>query len=381
VNSAIETAVVNGSRSIGTLPRRRVVSRRRLMMVSVATVGVTGVLVFDLVTGLLITGAACLLAAVVLAGRRPLGRSVAIVGSGEFSAWAVRVAQARGRRVVAVIHPDDQVETAIPVVDELLVDCSLYGVIDDVVPDSRARCRLLFATCNGAAISDAAPSTTTRSSRQTNPFDPVLSAGARAFKRALDLLVLLVVSPFVLVAAPFIAIAVKMTSRGPVLFTQQRVGADGKLFRLYKFRTMFVNNDDSAHREYVAALMRDEAPQHDGMFKMTHDPRVTRVGRFLRRYSLDELPQLWNVLRGDMSIVGPRPPLLTESQDYDLTAWDRLRVPPGLTGLWQVSGRCALSFTQMVELDVEYWRTWSPMLEIRILARTPLALASTRGAA
>ena len=82
-----------------------------------------------------------------------------------------------------------------------------------------------------------------------------------------------------------------------------------------------------------------------------------------------------------MSIVGPRPPLLTESQDYDLTAWDRLRVPPGLTGLWQVSGRCALSFTQMVELDVEYWRTWSPMLEIRILARTPLALASTRGAA
>jgi lipopolysaccharide/colanic/teichoic acid biosynthesis glycosyltransferase len=185
----------------------------------------------------------------------------------------------------------------------------------------------------------------------------------------------------VLVTVPFIALAVKLSSRGPVFFSQDRVGADGRLFRLYKFRTMYVNNDDSVHRHYVEALMRGEAAQHDGMYKLAHDPRVTRVGRVLRRYSLDEIPQLWNVLLGDMSIVGPRPPLLTESQKYDAFAWNRLRVPPGLTGLWQVSGRCALSFKEMVELDVEYWRKWSPLLDVRILARTPVALASTRGAA
>jgi lipopolysaccharide/colanic/teichoic acid biosynthesis glycosyltransferase len=127
--------------------------------------------------------------------------------------------------------------------------------------------------------------------------------------------------------------------------------------------------------------MREEAPQHKGIYKLANDPRVTPVGRFLRRYSLDEIPQLWNVLIGDMCIVGPRPPLLSEALDYNAHAWNRLRVPPGMTGLWQVSGRCALSFKEMVELDIDYWRKWSPSLELSILARTPVALVSTKGAA
>jgi lipopolysaccharide/colanic/teichoic acid biosynthesis glycosyltransferase len=195
------------------------------------------------------------------------------------------------------------------------------------------------------------------------------------------LFLLLLLLPVVVLTVPFVAIAVKLSSRGPVFFKQQRVGADGQLFSLFKFRTMYVNNDDSIHREYVAALMRGEASQHNGIYKLVNDPRVTPVGRLLRRYSLDEIPQLWNVLRGDMSIIGPRPPLLTESQGYDATAWNRLRVTPGLTGLWQVSGRCSLSFKEMVDLDIAYWRDWSPMLDVRILARTPVALATTKGAA
>ena len=218
--------------------------------------------------------------------------------------------------------------------------------------------------------------------RQREPIRSRRSRAQRAFfKRTLDLLLLLLLLPFVACTVPFVAIAVKLSSRGPVFFRQQRVGADGRLFRLYKFRTMHVDNDDSIHRAYVAALMRDEAPQHNGIYKLANDPRVTPIGRFLRRYSLDEIPQLWNVFRGDMSIIGPRPPLLTEAQGYDAAAWDRLRVTPGLTGLWQVSGRCELSFREMVDLDIAYWQDWSPMLDVRILARTPVALATTRGAA
>ena len=276
-----------------------------------------------------------------------------------------------GRDVHAVVRADLDETQALPPVDEVIVERGLYRELEDIAPGSREQGRLLFADRAATARDGCRP----------NPFDPVLPRRARIFKRSIDLALLFLALPVLVLIVPLIAIVVKLSSRGPVFFKQQRVGVDGRLFNLYKFRTMFVDNDDTIHRNYVAALMRDEAPSHGGIYKLVDDPRVTKVGRFLRRYSLDEIPQVWNVVRGDMSLVGPRPPLPAESKRYDLDAWNRLRVAPGLTGLWQVSGRCELTFRQMVDLDVRYWREWSPLLDARIIARTPAALVSTRGAA
>jgi lipopolysaccharide/colanic/teichoic acid biosynthesis glycosyltransferase len=149
---------------------------------------------------------------------------------------------------------------------------------------------------------------------------------------------------------------------------------------MLKLRTMTVGNDDREHREYVAALIKGEGSTHGGSFKLMGDRRITRVGRFLRRYSLDELPQLLNVVRGDMSLVGPRPPVTAEVDHYDVTHWMRLRVKPGMTGAWQVAGRCELTYDEMVRLDVDYWRSWSVRTELRILVRTLPAVLSGRGA-
>ena len=208
-----------------------------------------------------------------------------------------------------------------------------------------------------------------------------LSAPERLAKRLLDVLgaafLLLLLMPVLLIAA----VAVKLDSRGPVLFVQERIGQAGRPFRILKFRSMSTGADDSAHRTYVEQLMRGEAAAEGGVFKLVSDPRVTRVGRFIRRFSVDELPQLWNVLRGDMSLVGPRPALPNEVALYDEQAQQRLVVKPGVTGLWQVSGRCELSFAEMVELDVAYWREWSLARDLTILARTPVAALSGRGAA
>src|SRR5438270_3961305 len=154
--------------------------------------------------------------------------------------------------------------------------------------------------------------------------DAVLPVAGRAVKRAIDIIVAvigLVLTLPVLVAA---MVAVRLDSAGPALFRQTRVGAGGGRFRLYRLRTMVVDNDDSAHQAYVAAMIRGEAKPNGGVYKLTDDPRVTRVGRTLRRYSVDELPQLWNVLRGDMSLIGPRPPLPSEVDLYDEWALQRL---------------------------------------------------------
>ena len=210
---------------------------------------------------------------------------------------------------------------------------------------------------------------------------PVLPRWGRALKRSVDIVA---AGAAVLVMLPMlaaIAIAVRLGTPGPAIFVQTRVGLDGRKFRLFKFRTMHINNDDAAHREYVASLIRGEANVEGGIYKLSYDPRVTRLGRFLRRYSLDELPQLINVLLGHMTLVGPRPALPCETDLYDDVAWQRLRVKPGLTGLWQVSGRSELDFWQMVDLDVTYWKQWNPWLDVRILARTPKAVLSARGAA
>jgi lipopolysaccharide/colanic/teichoic acid biosynthesis glycosyltransferase len=179
------------------------------------------------------------------------------------------------------------------------------------------------------------------------------------------------------------AVAVRLSSRGPVLFRQERVGVDGRAFEVLKFRTMRVGASEDPHREQTLRELLEpeaEAGTSDGAFKPEHDPRITAVGHVLRRYSLDELPQLINVLRGDMAVVGPRPLLPWEVELHSAEHRRRALVPPGLTGLWQVSGRNLLSARQMLDLDVWYvdHRSWA--LDLRILGRTPATLLRGDGA-
>jgi exopolysaccharide biosynthesis polyprenyl glycosylphosphotransferase len=180
-----------------------------------------------------------------------------------------------------------------------------------------------------------------------------------------------------LVLAPVfvgVALAVKLDSRGPVFFRQTRVGRDGRRFNMVKFRTMVVD----AERLQADLEGRNEA---DGvLFKLRTDPRVTQTGRLLRRYSIDELPQLWNVLRGQMSLVGPRPPLPAEVELYERHVNRRLLVKPGLTGLWQVSGRSDLPWDEAVRLDLYYVDHWSPTMDLAIIAKTFSAVLKGSGA-
>lgn len=205
-------------------------------------------------------------------------------------------------------------------------------------------------------------------------------------KRSIDIVGSLVL---LLLSAPLwlaIAVAIKATSRGPVFFKQQRVGQYGRSFTFLKFRSMYVNNDSNIHRNYVTQLISSEDKTRQkngnaGIYKIVNDSRVTPLGRFLRRSSLDELPQFINVLKGDMSLVGPRPPIPYELAAYQ--TWHRrrlLEVKPGLTGLWQVTGRSTVNFDEMVRLDLRYATSWTPMLDLKILLRTPLAVIKGSGA-
>jgi lipopolysaccharide/colanic/teichoic acid biosynthesis glycosyltransferase len=209
----------------------------------------------------------------------------------------------------------------------------------------------------------------------------------RATKRMIDvlgsLMLLAILSPVFLI----IAAAVRLTSRGPVLFQQKRIGEHGTPFIFLKFRSMYMNNDSSKHEEYVRKLIAGQADKKsaDGngksVFKLINDPRITPVGKFLRRSSLDELPQLLNVLRGEMSLVGPRPPVPYEVDAY--ATWHRRRLleaKPGITGLWQVYGRSRVEFDDMVRLDLRYARDCSPLLDLKILLQTPRAVMSGDGA-
>jgi len=171
-----------------------------------------------------------------------------------------------------------------------------------------------------------------------------------------------------------IAIAIKCTSPGPVLFRQTRVARDGRQFPMFKYRSMV---DGAEHLVHELVDQND----HDGvLFKIKDDPRVTRIGGFLRKYSLDELPQLWNVVRGEMAMIGPRPPLPSEVEQYGDTTRRRLMVKPGITGLWQVSGRSDLSWEESVRLDLYYVENWSPLLDAFILAKTLKAVLAGKGA-
>jgi lipopolysaccharide/colanic/teichoic acid biosynthesis glycosyltransferase len=172
-----------------------------------------------------------------------------------------------------------------------------------------------------------------------------------------------------------IALVIMVESPGPALFRQTRVGKDGKLFTIFKFRTMC----DGADLEHER-LNAEVGDPSSVLFKLRSDPRVTRVGQFLRRYSLDELPQLLNVVRGDMSLVGPRPALPTEVERYEPDTRRRLAVRPGITGLWQVSGRSDLTWNESVRLDLRYVDNWSLAGDLRLVGRTFGAVVSHRGA-
>ncbi|WP_455388439.1 sugar transferase [Petrachloros mirabilis] len=202
-------------------------------------------------------------------------------------------------------------------------------------------------------------------------------------KRGMDivgsLLLLIIFSPVLLAIAGL----VKLSSRGPVVFRQVRIGQMMKPFMICKFRTMYANADHGIHHDYVSWFIRSSAKEKEkhSFFKLTDDPRITPIGHILRKTSLDELPQLWNVLRGDMSLVGPRPPLWYELQQYK--PWHRHRVleaKPGITGLWQVTGRSRTTFDEMVRLDLRYARGRSLWADIKILLATPAAVIKGKGA-
>lgn len=205
--------------------------------------------------------------------------------------------------------------------------------------------------------------------------EPVLPYGWRPIaKRCFD--VTAAAGALVLLAVPMavVALAIKVTSPGPVLFRQRRLGRNGEFFEVLKFRSMVPEAE---------ALLIDlrEANEADGpLFKMEHDPRVTRVGRFIRRTSIDELPQLWNVLRGEMSLVGPRPALPEEAQEWSPVLFNRLRVRPGITGMWQVSGRSDTNFDEYTRLDLYYVDNWSLLVDIGIVVRTIPSVLAARGA-
>lgn len=240
---------------------------------------------------------------------------------------------------------------------------------------------------------------------QYQQYDPLIQrapsrtrSGYFICKRGLDVIVaaaaLIFLFPFMLL----IAIMIKIDSKGPAIFVQERVGSrrprkshfsnwNTVLFDCYKFRTMVCNADPTLHKAYVHALisndcqgMADIQGQETKVRKLVADPRVTQVGSFLRKYSLDELPQFWNILVGDMTLVGPRPPIPYEVEMYEPWHHLRLQAKPGLTGLWQVTGRSCADFDVMVKQDIEYIQNQNFWLDLEILLRTPLAVLSARGA-
>jgi len=220
---------------------------------------------------------------------------------------------------------------------------------------------------SGSAVTDLAERKRTRSP------GPVYEAAKRTTDVVLALVLIVVVAPLLLL----LCLLVRSTSAGPAIFRQQRLGRDKQPFTLLKLRTMYIDNDDRIHRDYVANLLSasDPAPAaNNGLFKLGADPRKTRLGNWLRRTSLDELPQLFNVLHGEMSLVGPRPVLAWEAELFDEVFQPRFAVKPGITGLWQVNGRSRLPMRRALEFDVEYVSLRSFPLDLAILLRTVPAL-------
>jgi lipopolysaccharide/colanic/teichoic acid biosynthesis glycosyltransferase len=211
---------------------------------------------------------------------------------------------------------------------------------------------------------------------RTTPASPAWERAKRTFDVAVSATALVVLSPLLLLSA----LAIRLDTPGPVLFRQERYGRNRKPFTVLKFRSMHDGVSPEAHRRYIEQLATNEAEVGPGLKKLTGDPRVTRVGAFLRRWSIDELPQLINVVRGEMSIIGPRSALAYELKHYDAEHFERFDVRPGLTGLWQVSGRNQIGFRGMLDLDAEYARTNTLRVDAKILLRTPRALLRSNAA-
>ncbi len=202
-------------------------------------------------------------------------------------------------------------------------------------------------------------------------------------KRVLDIAFsLLILIPLSMVIAVF-AILIRIDSKGPIFFRQKRVGKNGVQFDMFKLRSMYVDSDDSFHRESIKQYMNGAALNDkvnaDNLYKLVDDPRVTRIGRFIRKFSIDELPQFINVFRGEMTLVGPRPPLPYEVEEYDSHHWIRLSGKPGLTGTWQVYGRSRVPFQKMVEMDIEYLGEQSLLLDLKLIALTLPVMLKGRG--
>ena len=206
----------------------------------------------------------------------------------------------------------------------------------------------------------------------------LLDPWSQRLKRALDLAATVVGGIFVLPLIAALALLVRLESRGPIFYSDKRMGRDGELFSCVKFRTMVPDAESLLHG--LLAENEEAREEYLKYHKLRNDPRVTSVGRFLRKTSLDELPQLWNVLRGEMSLVGPRPYLPRESGDIGVTQDEILRVTPGITGPWQVAGRNRSAFEERVEMDVSYVADWSVWLDIVLLVRTSVCVLFSRGA-
>jgi len=197
----------------------------------------------------------------------------------------------------------------------------------------------------------------------------------QAIKRILDMFLagsgLILFSPLIAI----IALAIRLDSPGPVIYKHKRVGKDGQPFDLYKFRSMITGGDDSGYLQYLEELIESSKNGQGKPYrKMADDPRVTRVGRLLRQYYLDELPQLWNIFTGDMSLVGPRPHVQIEVENYTPEQRRRLAVKPGATGIWQVYGKCDCSFGDLLELDLEYIDHWSLGLDMQLIWQTGMIM-------
>lgn len=209
-----------------------------------------------------------------------------------------------------------------------------------------------------------------------------IQAGYSRVKRALDITFTLLISLFLLLVGALVAVAIRLDSPGPIFYRQKRIGQNGEEFEMLKFRSMYVNNDDTIHRQAIEQYMSGDLINEDDMqhpYKIGADPRITRMGKIIRKTSLDELPQFWNVLHGQMSLVGPRPPLVYEVERY--SARDRLRLSgkPGLTGPWQVYGRSIVTFQEMVEMDISYLQHQSLWQDCKFIVLTIPVMLFARG--
>ena len=278
--------------------------------------------------------------------------------------------------------PSDTVPAAIDVINTKVRESLLEVLVPDVCSRITFTFHLFPEKYDGETAKDSL----------TLPFYPELVSIATSggwpqrVKRGMDLIgslaAIVLFSPFFLI----IPALIKLTSPGPVFFRQKRLGQFGRPFTFLKFRSMHINNDDAIHRDFIKNFIADKIATNDSgdepvIYKIKTDPRLTPIGNFLRKSSLDELPQFFNVLKGDMSLVGPRPPIPYEVVNYKL--WHRRRIlaqKPGITGLWQVTGRSVTTFDGMVRLDLSYSRKWSLLVDLKLLLATPMAVFRGKGA-